>query len=278
MNSLSPTPDFCIWSLASGSSGNAFLIQAGETFVLLDAGYSAVTLIDYVERVGVDPARLRGILLTHEHSDHVAGVSPLSRKLKIPVYGNAATLASALAKSAETEARAVPTGAEFCIGELEVRSFPVHHDAAEPVGYQLMYRSRRICYLTDTGHLCPNLYREMAGAGLVILESNHDTHKLTNSPYPDLLKRRIMGDRGHLSNDAAAKGLAALSVGDSPVCVWLAHLSAKNNTPTLAKRAATLGLMDGDPNNVKLSVAKRDRPSLHWRASENWWQPTLFSF
>lgn len=273
-----PSSDFCLWSLASGSSGNSFLIQAGETFVLLDAGFSAVTLLDFIAQVGVDPARLQGILLTHEHSDHTVGVAPLSRKLKVPVYGNAATLAAALAKSAETDGRAIPTGTEFTIGELEIRSFPVHHDAAEPVGYQLMHSSRRICFLTDTGHLCPGLFREMGGAGLVVLESNHDPHKLSNSPYPDLLKRRIMGDRGHLSNDAAAKGLAQLSVGDAPLCVWLAHLSAKNNTPTLAKRAAILGLMDGDPNNVKLSIARRDRPSLHWRASENWWQPTLFGF
>jgi phosphoribosyl 1,2-cyclic phosphodiesterase len=270
------TSDFCIWSLASGSSGNSFLIQAGGTFVLLDAGYSAATLLGFIEQVGVNPGSLKGVLLTHEHSDHIAGVSPLARKLGIPVFANAATLAAALARSAETEARAVPTGSEFTVGELEVKSFPVHHDAAEPVGYQLGYRGQRICYLTDTGHLCPSLFRAMDGASLVILESNHDTHKLVNGPYPDLLKRRILSDTGHLSNDAAGKGLAQISVGDRPVCVWLAHLSARNNTPTLAKRAAELGMMDGDPRNIRLSVAKRDRPSLHWRASENWWQPSLF--
>ncbi len=273
---MNTSSDFCIWSLASGSSGNSFLIQAGETLVLLDAGFSASTLLGFIMQVGVDPSRIQGILLTHEHSDHICGVSPLARKLKIPIYGNAATLAATLSKAAETEARALPTGSEFNVGELEVRSFPIHHDAAEPVGYKLSYGDRKICYVTDTGHLCANLYREMDGASLVILESNHDTHKLMNGPYPDRLKRRILGDHGHLSNDAAGKGLAQISVGDRPVCVWLAHLSSKNNTPTLAKRAAELGLMDGDPRNVRLSVAKRDRPSLHWRASENWWQPGLF--
>src|SRR4051794_17066887 len=101
------TRDLSIWSLASGSSGNSFLIQAGDTFVLLDAGYSATILMGFIEQVGVDPRRIRGILLTHEHSDHATGVSALARKLKIPVYGNAATLAAALAKSAETESRAI---------------------------------------------------------------------------------------------------------------------------------------------------------------------------
>jgi phosphoribosyl 1,2-cyclic phosphodiesterase len=273
---MSSSRDLAIWSLASGSSGNSFLIQAGETFVLLDAGYSASYLSMFIEEVGVDPARIRGILLTHEHTDHVIGASALARKLKIPVYGNAATLAAAFAKAAETDARPIPTGGEFMVGELEARSFPIHHDAAEPVGYQLSVGSKRICYLTDTGHLCERLYGEMAGASLVALESNYDVQKLTTGPYPDLLKRRILGDKGHLSNEEAGRGLARLSHGDRPVCVWLAHLSAKNNTPKLAMRAAQLGLLQGDPSNVRISVAKRDRPSLHWRASENWWQPSLF--
>ncbi len=274
---MSPSSDdFRIWSLGSGSSGNAFLAQAGDTCVLVDAGFSAAILLERIASVGVNPASLAGILITHEHSDHVTGMSPLARKLNIPVYANAATLAAALARSAETQVRPIPTGHEFMLGALEVRSFPVHHDAAEPVGYQLGYRGRRICYLTDTGRICDNLMRELADASLLVLESNHDTQKLLTGPYPDPLKRRILGDRGHLSNDSAGQTLARLSVGDRPICVWLAHLSSKNNTPTLAKRAAQLALLDGEPRNVRLSVAKRDQPSLQWRASENWWQPSLF--
>ena len=138
------------------------LVQASDPNRLLAAGLGVRSLAALLSKRGVADAGLSGILLTHEHTDHSIGAGPISRRTGATVFGNAATLAAALAKSAETDARAVPTGHEFNVGELEVRAFPVHHDAAEPVGYQLGYGSQRICFLTDTGRLRPDPYRERA--------------------------------------------------------------------------------------------------------------------
>jgi phosphoribosyl 1,2-cyclic phosphodiesterase len=220
-----------VWALASGSSGNSFLIQGGRTTVLLDAGFSAKAIAAKIASVGVDPQAVEALFVTHEHSDHMCGAGVTCRALKAPLVANAATLAAAARSVGNTDVLEMPTGTEVCIGDLSVRSFSVSHDAADPVGYVFQCGPHRACYVTDTGRITPSLWEHTEGAHLLVLESNHDVPRLAKSDYPDMLKRRILGDRGHLSNDVASRALADLSLRDQPCVAWLAHLSAENNTP-----------------------------------------------
>jgi phosphoribosyl 1,2-cyclic phosphodiesterase len=265
-----------VWSLASGSSGNAFLIQGGRTTVLLDAGFSARMMKEKIAGVGVEPHAVEALFLTHEHSDHVSGAGVTCRALGAPLIANEATLAAAARTVGPVNEIPMPTGSELCIGDLSVRSFAVSHDAAEPVGYLFSHGRHSVCYATDTGCLSPCIEDHMRDASLLILESNHDVLLLAQCDYAENLKRRIMGDQGHLSNHAAGNALITRSVTGEPAVVWLAHLSRENNSPRLALKSAMSALRDGRPEKIRLAVAKRDVPSLHWDAAVNWWQRTLF--
>lgn len=265
-----------VWSLASGSSGNAFLIQGGRTSVLLDAGFSAREMKARIGGAGVDPASVEALFLTHEHSDHVSGAGVTSRALKAPVIANAATLSAAARSIGESDCVRMPTGSSLSLGDLTVRSFSVSHDAADPVGYVFTCGRHSVCYATDTGCLSPEVESAMRGAGLVILESNHDILRLAHCEYAEHLKQRILGDKGHLSNHAAGEALIHRSLTGDPAVVWLAHLSRENNSPRLAMMSALSALRNGCPENLRLAVAKRDIPSLHWDSSANWWQKRLF--
>lgn len=265
-----------VWSLASGSSGNGFLVQSERATVLLDAGFPAKTMAEKIASVGVAPHAVEAVFITHEHSDHICGAGVTCRALKASLVANAATLAAAARTVGRTDTREMPTGTELHIGDLSVQSFAVSHDAVEPVGYVFRSGTHKACYIADTGKLTPSLWAHTDGAHLLILESNHDVARLANSRYPDLLKRRILGDRGHLSNDVASRAVADLSQRDQPCVVWLAHLSADTNSPRLAMRRATDELRHGKPENIRLAVAKRDVVSLHFDSTANWWQRRLF--
>lgn len=265
-----------VWSLASGSSGNAFLIQGGSTTVLLDAGFSARAMKERIAGAGVDPASVEALFLTHEHSDHASGAGVTSRALKAPVIANEATLNAAQRAIGAADCMPMPTGSHLCLGEITVRSFAVSHDAAEPVGYIFSHGRQSVCYATDTGCLTAGIEDAMREASLVILESNHDVLRLARCDYAEYLKQRILGDKGHLSNHAAGEALINRSLTGDPAVVWLAHLSRENNSPRLAMLSARSALRNGRAENLRLAVAKRDVPSLHWDASVNWWQKTLF--
>jgi phosphoribosyl 1,2-cyclic phosphodiesterase len=265
-----------VWSLASGSSGNCIWVEAGETAVLVDAGLSASLIEERLLTLGRSPGILRAVLLTHEHGDHSMGAVPVARRFNVPIVSNAATLTTVLSRSAKAEALAYPTGSAFEVEGVEITSFRVEHDAADPVGYTVACNGTRLCTVTDTGRITPAIRMAMAGCQLVVLESNHDVHRLVKGPYPGFLKTRILSDLGHLSNDAAAVVVASLSEDDMPVCVWLAHLSEVNNTPRLALRCSKDALRFARPQNVRLDVALRNRASLHWCSAENWWQARLF--
>jgi phosphoribosyl 1,2-cyclic phosphodiesterase len=265
-----------VWSLASGSSGNAFLIQGGRTAVLLDAGFSARVMKERIAGTGVDPAAVEALFLTHEHSDHASGAGVTSRALRAPLIANEATLAAAGRTVGAVESVVMPTGSNLCLGDLTVRSFAVSHDAAEPVGYVFSHGRHSVCYATDTGCLTPEIENAMRDASLVVLESNHDVLRLARCDYAEYLKQRILGDRGHLSNHAAGDALINRSLTGDPAVVWLAHLSRENNSPRLAMKSAMSALREGRAENLRLAVAKRDVPSLHWDAGVNWWQRSLF--
>lgn len=261
------TPDVRVHSLASGSSGNAVLVQSGSTHVLIDAGVGIKQLSTALSRCGVPAQGLAAILITHEHSDHVSGAGPLARRMSAPLVANRATLQAVLARDEiGCETQPLATGETIRIGALEVRSFPISHDAVEPAGYILDCGSVRVTYATDVGQGSESIQEALRGANLVVLESNHDSEWLQRGPYPAEMKARVASNLGHLSNRQCAEILAARAEDDGPFCVWLAHLSRVNNSPSLARRSVLSSVAERTRTPIALEVALRDHPSVSWRA------------
>lgn len=262
-------------SLASGSSGNSILVRDGDTALLIDAGMGIRRLTAAMAEFEMNAADLSAILITHEHSDHITGAVRMARRYNVPLISTAPTLA-AIPEAESVPHRVIDAGGEMAFGNVLVRSFAISHDAVCPVGYSVNSNSAKVCSVTDTGMLTPELIREAESADLLILESNHDVDMLRTGPYPYYLKRRISGDRGHLSNDTAAGLLVELAAKEREMSVWLAHLSQTNNTPSIALTTAQYMLYTclGTPMDVQ--VALRDVPSLTWRQKEGPYQMSLF--
>lgn len=229
-------------SLGSGSEGNALVVQAGQTCVLMDCGFTLPETGARLARLGLAPERLSGIVVTHEHGDHIAGVARLARKHSIPVWLTHGT------RQAQCDALADLPGLTeidphhpFTIGELQVQPYAVPHDAAEPVQYVFGDGMRRLGVLTDSGCPTPHIEATLNGCDALVLECNHDTGMLANGDYPVSLKRRVGGRFGHLNNADAAALLARLD-NRRLQHVVAAHLSRKNNTPELAVNALSKAL------------------------------------
>ena len=257
---------FHVRALASGSSGNATLVQSAESAFLIDAGLGVRKLVPALSECGVSPADLKAIVISHEHSDHAMGACALSRKWGVPLVANARTLAALFRRQPETPSITLPTGGCFRTGDMEIQTFPVPHDAAEPVGVNVVHKptGQKISHLTDLGHITDAVRAAIRGAHLLVLEANHDVHRLVNGSYPGILKARILSDRGHLSNEAAVGLLCEHALSHGPFTVWLAHLSKENNTPKLALNyaRATVSVETNCP--VVFDVARRDKPSAQW--------------
>lgn len=248
-------------TLASGSSGNSLLVTDGRTHVLVDAGISCRRICTGLKELGVEPKELAGVLITHEHSDHISGLTTLTKQLKLPVYASPGTGRQLCYRIAFLEEllRPVAPGEGFSVGGLAIESFPTSHDAAESVGYALSAGGRKAAVVTDLGYVTGAVLRGIRGADLLVAEANHDVEWVQSGPYPYHLKARILGDRGHLSNEAGAE-LAALAVESGTRAVVLAHLSRENNTPSRAWETAARRLrsMDCEPGrDLSLSVAPR---------------------
>ena len=221
-------------SLGSGSRGNATLIEASSTRLLLDCGFAAREVEQRLAALGVDPTTLDAILVTHEHQDHIRGVGPLARRYRIPVWTTRGTCRSGrLGKLPELNL-IQPHQPEFDIGTLRVRPYAVPHDAREPVQFTFRGRDRHLGVLTDTGLITPHIVESLGRCDALLLECNHDTLMLAEGPYPPALQRRVGGELGHLSNRQAASLLEQLD----RECIQhlvAAHLSEKNNHPDLAR-------------------------------------------
>ncbi len=248
-------------TLASGSSGNSMLLSDGKTHILLDAGISARRITKALRELEVEPAALSGILITHEHSDHISGLATLTRQYQVPIYaseGTAGQLCCRIPAAAEVLVPFHP-GEELEIGTLSVRSFSTPHDAAQSVGYSVMCGGKRVTVATDLGHLTEEVLEQAAGADLLVAETNHDEDWVRSGAYPYYLKQRILGDHGHLSNETGG-ALIRHCVQAGARTVLLAHLSTENNTPRRAYevvRQALAAMGASTERDVVLEVAPR---------------------
>ena len=223
-----------IHTLASGSEGNCLLLSDGGVHLLLDAGISTRRIKAGLLQLGLTMADVDGVLITHEHSDHVSGLQTMVKHHRIPIYtspGTARQLAYRIA-GIEPLLRPVEPGTVFSVGDCRVTVFRTSHDAAQSVDYWVD-GSASVGFLTDTGYVTPEAETALAGVDTLVLESNHDVEWLRSGPYPYSLKARILGDEGHLSNDAAAE-FAVRMARCGTRHIILAHLSRENNTPQRA--------------------------------------------
>lgn len=223
-------------SLGSGSEGNALLIQSGRSTVMLDCGFGLRECERRLTRLGVEPGQLSGIVVTHEHADHVGGVFKLARRHGVPVWLTRGTWEAVRADTSKVDIRYCRDGDRLAIGELELQPYTVPHDAREPVQFVIRDGQLSLGVLTDAGQSTPHMLQMLSGCDALVLECNHDEQMLKDSSYPPSLKWRIGGPFGHLSNRAIGEILAALDQSRLKRVVG-AHLSKQNNTPALARAA-----------------------------------------
>lgn len=249
-------------TLASGSSGNCALLSDGETHLLLDAGISCRRICTALTALKIAPESLAGVLITHEHSDHISGLATLHKRFRLPVYTSPGTARQLCYRIAALEdvVRPCPPGNSFTVGGLDVETFPISHDAAEPMGFAVSSGERKAALVTDLGVVTEAVRRGMAGARLVLVEANHDVEWVRSGPYPYYLKERILGRQGHLSNEDGGT-LALGAVQDGARTVVLGHLSRENNTPQRAFDAVNTILSAYGPREtgLTLAVAPRDQ-------------------
>lgn len=247
--------------LASGSKGNCHLIKGEDTIVLVDAGTSARNIVCQLASLGATPCDVSAILITHEHIDHIAALDVLVRKHNIPIYCNLDT-ARAVQKRFESLCDAcfniINPGCGFFINELEIAPFKTPHDAVASMGYSFSVGLKKITVATDIGHMTAEILDHLKGAQLVALESNHDEQMLAQGSYPFALKRRILGNNGHLSNKNCGATLARL-VGNGLKQVVLCHLSQENNTPELAYNTVAQALLGAGGGDLPIDIAHQER-------------------
>ena len=244
--------------LASGSKGNSIFIDGPDGSLIVDAGLSAREIMRRLAYIGASPDRLSGILVTHDHTDHLRGVRVLAKRLGLTVFGTADTLRVAgLPDSAGV--RVVRPGENFTVAGFTVRPFPLPHDAQDPVGFLLSRDEMKIGIATDLGYATELIMRRLAGCDMLVLESNYDEGMLLEGPYPWFLKQRIRSRKGHLSNKASSRILNEL-LHPGLQRVILAHLSEVNNCPEVALGEAA-GAVGGRGNGLELTAACMAEPT-----------------
>ena len=252
-------------ALRSGSSGNIYLLEAGSTRLILDCGVNGKQFASALAEAGISAAEIpgmQGILITHEHSDHISGLGVILRRYKLPVYMNRATYMAAaprLGRFDQELLNFIEPGESLPIGDFLVKAFAISHDAADPQAYSFDTEAGKIAFCTDTGLVDDPIYAELQGSKLVFLESNYEPQLLEAGPYPWPLKQRIRGEHGHLSNQRAAELCSQLLETGTDRFV-LSHLSQENNFPLLALQAteAQLSAAGAQENlDYQLYVANR---------------------
>ena len=243
---------------ASSSSGNCALLRGGGVNLLIDAGISMKRIRLSLRSLGLDLGDLRGVLVTHEHSDHVAALGMLSKYTDLPFFLSRGTAEALLREGKCAGKNLRPLGEDLTVnlGELRISGVPLMHDAAQPLGWRIEGEKSAAAVLTDLGKLTEGVLAAARGCRFAVVECNHDVEMLRRGPYPPYLQRRILGDRGHLSNEAGA-GLARYLAENGAEEVLLGHLSRENNRPGLALAA----VRDQVGSSLRVNVAPPDTPS-----------------
>lgn len=259
--------DFC--SIASGSSGNCIFVGTDRTGVLIDAGISGKRVVAGLNSIDRKPEELDAIFVTHEHSDHIRGLGVLARKYGIPIYSSRGTIQTMreqkmLGKVDESLFHEISPDDAFCIRDLCVEPFRVSHDAAEPLAYRFCHEKKAVAVATDLGFYDDYIIEHLKNLDAVLIESNHDINMLQVGAYPYYLKQRILGRKGHLSNENAGRLLGEI-LNDKMKSVMLGHLSKENNYEALAMATVCAEITMGDnpfkAEDFKIQIARRDEPS-----------------
>lgn len=248
--------------LASGSSGNCAHLETDDARLLIDAGLTARQIRQRLLGIGRTPENLSGILITHEHSDHIQGLGVLASRLELPIYCNRLTREAIQLQFKETlfDFRLFSTGSAFAVGDMEVETFSVPHDAYDPVGFLIRTPSGNIGFLTDLGHATRLVIERVRPAHALVLESNHDMKMLQDDTRrPWATKQRILSRHGHLSNDAAAQVAEQVASADLQH-LYLGHLSSDCNRPDLAHRAVSGSLAKIGATHIRVETTTPDVP------------------
>lgn len=256
-------------AIASGSSGNCVCVGSDNTHLLIDAGVSGKRIENGLNEIELKASEMQGILVTHEHTDHIAGLGVLARRYGIPIFATEKTIdaivnTKSVGKIDDGLFQAITPGRRFSIGELTINPISISHDAADPVAYKVINGDKKVAVVTDLGNYNQAIVDELQGLDALLLEANHDIKMLQMGAYPYPLKRRILGDRGHLSNERSGQLLSELLHDDFGTVV-LGHLSKENNYEELAYEAVRLEVTMGDnpykAEDFPMYVAKRDNVS-----------------
>ncbi len=258
-----------ICSIASGSSGNCIYVGSDNTHVIIDAGISGKRIEEGLNKLGLSTSELDAILITHEHSDHIASIGVLSRRYGIPMYATDGTIKGIMQQKYigavdESLFTTIKAADDFCIEDLCIRPIEVSHDANEPVAYRIEHNDSAVGVCTDLGTYSEEIIKGFSGVDALFIEANHDVRMLQVGKYPYPLKQRILSDKGHLSNENCGRLLCKL-LHDDMKAVMLAHLSAENNLAELAYEAVRLEIMMDDskyqPADFDIKVARRSEVS-----------------
>ena len=258
-----------LMSIASGSSGNCIYTGSDSAHILIDAGISGKKIENGLNEIGLKTSEIDGILITHEHTDHIAGLGVVARRYGIPMYATKGTIDAILGegkvgKVDESLFHPIKADNDFKIGDMRISPLEISHDAAEPVGYVIRQNEKSAAIVTDLGVYDEYLLSRLQNIDILFLEANHDVRMLETGRYPYILKQRILSDRGHLSNESSGRFLGNL-LHDHIKAVFLGHLSKENNYERLAFETVRLEIAMGD-NEYKgdefpIYVAKRDSVS-----------------
>lgn len=262
---------FC--SLSSGSSGNCQYIETDNTKVIIDAGLSGIAIERLLKSIGTNPSSLDAIFVTHEHIDHIKGVGILSRRYNIPIYANPDTwvaMKKTIGNIKEENIKVFKTERQFELNDIIVYPLSIFHDAADPVGYIIYYKDKKISIVTDTGWVNNTIIENIKNSNLYLIESNHDIKMLKEGSYPWPLKQRILSTRGHLSNEDCGRILGNVLTGTGEI-VLLGHLSEENNIPNLALDTVKESIKNQGIDihkDIVLGLSYRDRATQVYNLSK----------
>lgn len=256
-------------SIASGSSGNCIYVGSDNTHLLVDTGISKKRIEESLAELEVKGEEINGIFITHEHVDHIQGLGVFSRKYEVPIYASEGTIAGirtckSIGQMPDGLLHEIPKDENFTIGDLKVKPFAISHDANEPTGFRIKNGEKAIAVATDLGTYDNYIVENLKGLDAVLLEANHDVHMVEVGPYPYPLKQRVLGNKGHLSNELSGRLLCNI-LHDNLKCILLGHLSKDNNFAELAyetvKLEVTMSKTPFNGNDIPLMVADRDKMS-----------------